>query len=839
VPPGTTIRKRILFLNPNGYGRPGVEEFTRTYVDSLIAAGISAEDVAVEYLNLNRGSDPEVQARLRELLLLQYGKHKLDLIVASQQASLDYLLTELPALAVGVPVLTAAPGVTPLPALRDIRVMTQRSRADFTGTLTQALALFPDTQRVVSVFGAAGPGQAMKRLFEEARRPLNDRLVFESLDTLTLEQMRRRVASLPPRTILILGTINQDRDGALVAPLQFTAELARLASAPAFGVFSSSVGDGIVGGSLLDVRGGARQLAGSSLAILDGRLAVRHGAITESPHVALYDWNALTRWHADLSVLPPDAVIVNQAPSLWETYPKTVSGALAVFVVLTLLLALLLGQRSRLRAARADASDSAERVRTLIDHAPEAILMYDADHDRIADCNTNAETLLGCDRAALLGSSPHVFLYADAAERAAGAAQATANLAQALGGAAILHERTVRRSDGSTFLAEVRLVRLPAAGRRLLRVGFIDITARKAAERELAQYRDHLEDLVQRRTEALSQALEDAHSANRAKSVFLAKMGHELRTPLNAIIGFSRLMAGAPHHTPDERRNLQLIHRAGSDLLQLINDILQLTRIDAGPVAPDSAPVPLRDLLDEVLAAAGERASRAGIGLRLDCGGVPQLVRVDAGALRQVLLHLLSNAVKFSPQGSVTLRVRGVARDARWSLAFAVIDHGIGIAPADQARIFEPFVQLGATDGAGLGLTVAHDLVALLGGALSVQSEPGHGAVFRFSLVVEASGHAAPAARPAWPPAPLAGTLQRAPQSALGMDELAQLTPDLRAALRAALQQLDLARVAMLLAPVPAGQASVVAHIEHMLREHQYPQLCALFDALASTENDA
>ncbi len=279
-----------------------------------------------------------------------------------------------------------------------------------------------------------------------------------------------------------------------------------------------------------------------------------------------------------------------------------------------------------------------------------------------------------------------------------------------------------------------------ADGRPVRMVGVnYDITAHKVAQQELRRHRIHLEDLVAERTDALSVAVRQAQAANQAKSIFLANMSHELRTPLNSVIGFSRLMADSKHMLPEEKRNLAIIHRSGHHLLTLINDILELSKIEAGRAVLQTEVVRLDDMLQEVMDMVSMRAGQTGVELVLDSAGLPGGARVDGTKLRQVLLNLMSNAVKFTSQGKVTLRVRASARGELCALSFAVIDTGPGISPEDQARIFEPFIQAdgpGSKEGTGLGLTISREFVQLMGGTLTVMSTPGEGASFQFTIAV-------------------------------------------------------------------------------------------------------
>ncbi|WP_035819984.1 sensor histidine kinase [Janthinobacterium sp. RA13] len=412
-------------------------------------------------------------------------------------------------------------------------------------------------------------------------------------------------------------------------------------------------------------------------------------------------------------------------------------------------------------------------------------------------------------------------------------------LRAALGaGQAFTHEYRILWPDGAIrYIKADAVIFRDGRGLPMRLVGSnYDITAHREAELELLRHRHHLEELVAERTSALSVAVSQAQAANRAKSTFLANMSHELRTPLNSVIGFSRLMAASPNMQDDEKRNLAIIHRSGNHLLTLINEILELSKGEAGHLQAQTAVVALAPLLQEVMDMLGMRAEQQGLALRLDCADLPAAVLLDATRLRQVLLNLMSNAVKFAGGGEVTLCVRGERRDGGlWMLSFAVSDTGIGIAPEDQQRIFEPFVQAdsaGPKDGTGLGLAISREFVQLMKGELTVESTPGQGATFRFSIPAQA------AQAPLQAPAPPAMPAQAAVLPALQAQDLLLLTGEERAALLVALRELNLARVAQLLAALPAAAAPLLVPLQAMLDQHQYRQLCVLLEsegALAHT----
>jgi two-component system sensor histidine kinase/response regulator len=265
-----------------------------------------------------------------------------------------------------------------------------------------------------------------------------------------------------------------------------------------------------------------------------------------------------------------------------------------------------------------------------------------------------------------------------------------------------------------------------------------DITDRKRADEELRMHKAHLEEMVQERTLAMEAALNQAQAANQAKSLFLANMSHELRTPLTSVIGFSQLLACDPSIGEGQKKKLGIISRSGNHLLTLINDILELSKIEAGRQQLIEQPTDIAELLDSLIEMMRIRTEQKGLELILSKGALPKGVLIDSGKLRQILLNLLSNAVKFTDQGAVTLEASGtLLEDGRERLDFAVLDTGIGIAAEDKERVFESFVQVAPTDkraGTGLGLSISQQFVKLMGSDLKIESTP-QGSKFRFSII--------------------------------------------------------------------------------------------------------
>ncbi|HKR65835.1 MAG TPA: ATP-binding protein, partial [Thermoanaerobaculia bacterium] len=270
----------------------------------------------------------------------------------------------------------------------------------------------------------------------------------------------------------------------------------------------------------------------------------------------------------------------------------------------------------------------------------------------------------------------------------------------------------------------------------LLIVGSIAALVRSRVRALHARQRE-LEQLVAVRTSELAESERRAMEANQAKSVFLANMSHELRTPLNAVLGFSQLLERSASVRGDDRTSLDIIRRAGEHLLGLINDVLSLSKIEAGRLTLDARPFSLQSMLRGVESMMRARADKAGLALvtRID-GELPEAVTGDEGKLRQVLVNLLGNAVKFTERGTVTLRVAW--RDDR--ARFEVEDTGHGIAASELDSLFEAFVQTEtgrkSKEGTGLGLVITREIVRLMDGDIAVRSTPGAGTTFSFDVAL-------------------------------------------------------------------------------------------------------
>ncbi|MGY6214490.1 PAS domain-containing protein [Methylolobus aquaticus] len=391
------------------------------------------------------------------------------------------------------------------------------------------------------------------------------------------------------------------------------------------------------------------------------------------------------------------------------------------------------------------------RLRAVLDGARDGILMADAATRRFVDANPAICAMLGYQCEDLLTMTPADIHPVDALPQVLDIFDRMAR------GELIAGEDVpVLRKDGTVFSADISATVLEIEGEHYLAGFFRDITARKQAEQELEAHRHHLEELVAQRTEALQraneeieQARERAEAATRAKSAFLANMSHEIRTPMNAILGLTHLIR-RDQTDPDQRARLGKIEGAGRHLLSIINDILDISKIEAGRLELEEVNFPLGAVLDHVRSLVMEQARDKNLVVELDRDHVPLWLRGDPTRLRQALLNYASNAVKFTERGVVTIRALLLEDDGESLLIrFEVEDTGAGIPPDKLDRLFQEFEQADASTtrrhgGTGLGLAITRRLADLMGGHAGVESSPGQGSTFWFVVRLQRGQAGAP-----------------------------------------------------------------------------------------------
>jgi len=385
---------------------------------------------------------------------------------------------------------------------------------------------------------------------------------------------------------------------------------------------------------------------------------------------------------------------------------------------------------SERKRAMADLLESEARFRTMFDQSPVSILIHDKESGAIIDANRTAYQSYGLTSLEALQAydiwMEAPFALEDALDWIARAADAPQTF-----------EWQSRKITGEIFWEQVNLRSVVISGaERILSIA-VDISARKQAEAELDRYRAHLEELVRTRTTELEDAKEAAESANVAKSQFLANMSHEIRTPMNAILGLTHILKNEITN-PEQLSKVHKVDRSSQHLLGILNDILDLSKIEAGAFTLEQAPLNLAAVIDNVGSIMAERIAEKGLAFPRECDPALAALTLSGDPLRlgQILINLLGNAAKFTERGQVALRARLVGRQEQSvEVRFEVEDTGIGITPEQQSRLFRQFEQADSSTtrrfgGTGLGLSICRHLARLMGGDAGVSSVFGQGSTF-------------------------------------------------------------------------------------------------------------
>lgn len=742
--------KRILLLCSYHAGDSWTDRVVEGFREGL--RGRPGVELFVEYMDARRMPPARVAKALRGLLTAKYGDLQPDLLACADDPAYDFLLENRAELFPGRPVVFCG--------VNDFTEARRRGQADITGvneapdikgTIELILRLQPGVKELLAVTSdRLSTYRANADRLQRAMQDLGFPLKLTELRNVTTEQIRQALRLLGPDTAVLRTSTLLREDGQEYPFVEGGRLLAANSPVPMYILWDFDLGLGAVGGSIVSGRAQGGTAAALALRVLAGEPA---DAVTvhDSPNEEVVEWPGLLRFGLDPARIPRHAQILEKPRSDWERYRPWIIGAVTFLVLETLLAGVLVVSIVRRKRAESALQAGEARFRAIFDSLGDAIFVHDAATGELLDVNRRMSQMYG--------HSPEKVRRLSIEDLSAGEPpwsqiEAMERLRRARTEGPQVFDWLAKDCEGHLFWVEVSMRAIMLDGQERILVAVRDIADRKRTEQALAELNRDLERLVDERTEELRVKAEELAAANKRlleldqlKSAFLASVSHELRTPLTSILGFAKVTARefARHFRPDaagapemETRaerisaNLEIIQREGERLTRLINDFLDLTRIESGRSEWADREIDTATVVR--LAAEGARgffSELEDVRYSVDVEeGLPRLV-MDPDRLEQVVVNIVSNAAKFTAAGKVELRA---ARSDGGGVRIAVEDTGRGIAAGELDRIFDKFHQAQSGDtttdkpkGTGLGLAICRHIVVHYGGSIRAESEKGRG----------------------------------------------------------------------------------------------------------------
>ncbi|NKB22737.1 MAG: response regulator [Alphaproteobacteria bacterium] len=734
-------KKRILFIASYSPSFPSFFDQINGLKTGLRENGFGKGSyfLDIEYLDSKRFPLAARAKQLEADLATKFKKlPPYDLIVAADDNALNFtrerqstLLRGSKVVFLGVNNVSLALKQNALPDI--VGVVERRSAGE---TLDLIKRLFPKNNAIHVIGDETPTGKINHRFFKAAARTRSNlNIVEHSLARLTYGQLFERFKKIPENTAVFLNSVHRDKTGANQNWEEFIARLKAVYKGPIFSLQKAPIGHGALGGKVVTHVEQGRAAALLVSQILSGIPSGNLRVIDESPNLYLFDFHELERFNLNKSALPRGSRIINTPTTILNEYAHWVVVGVLVFALQLVLILVLTNTIRQRRLAEVSLRESDARFRAFFDNSPSIMYMKTPDH-KMTMVNARYLEFYGSGKTTVLGNRGGSSLTEEQRKKAEELDRAVFETEKAAS-----DELSITSHAGVTGDFIVTKFPILADNETIIGIGGIntDVTVLRKRETQLTEARNQAEEAA--RQSAI--AAELAEEANRTKSRFLATMSHEIRTPMNGVLGMAEVLAQTTLND-DQQDYVQTIRESGKALLDLLNDILDLSKIEAGRIELEMLNLSLSDLLSAAEGLWKHPASEKGLrfSIQNDAPNV-QSIKSDLGRLRQVVNNLVGNAIKFTHEGQIELRVIEENRDNDLiGLRFEVRDSGIGIDEKQIEKLFSPFSQADSSTtrqygGTGLGLTISKNLVEMFGGEIGVESTPGEGSVFWFTIAAE------------------------------------------------------------------------------------------------------
>jgi PAS domain S-box-containing protein len=701
--------KNVLVLHAFESNVPVFELADRGIRAALDAGGVGIRNQFFEYLDLARNPGLHHARLMAELMRLRYGQRKIDAIITMYPEALHFALNEGLRIFPRVPIvaLWMQEGVE-LPKTGR-RIVQNIPKRDIAGTLEIALQLVPDAKRVYVVAGAYETDIGTENLARRAFKKWEDRLEFSYLSNMPLEEVLTKISGAPPGTIVLVLPFTMDVTGRIFTIKEVSQRVSRVSPAPVFGFYQILLGQGIVGGSLLNYEEVGARAGELALDILKGVTPPENlPDVLEVPHVPVFDWQQLRRWKLSESVLPKGSIVINRRLSFWD-FKYHILGALVFIIGQSFLIAGLLVHRSRRRSAEDSLRRKTEELNRFFSVTLDLLCIANTDGGFLL-LNPAWEKILGYTEEELRAKRLYDFIHPEDLMKTREVFPTLASQEKE-----VTFENRCRCKDGTYRWLEWTAV--PVGN--LIYAAARDVTERLKADAEARERREEL-----------------AHVARIATmGEMTTSLAHEINQPLAAIRSNAeaaqRFLSQAAPDISEARQILDDIIRDDRRAGEVVHRVQSLVRKEK----------PIQDFLDlnktiqEAVGLIGGEFLLHGLSITTELSQDLKMIRGDRVQLQQVILNLVLNsaaAMKNAPRAQRKIIVRTAMEDSG-TVKASVTDFGTGIDENNIGRLFEPFYTT-KPEGLGMGLSISQGIIKAHGGTMEASNNPDGGATFAFTL---------------------------------------------------------------------------------------------------------
>lgn len=722
-------RQRLLFISSYHPSFPSFDLQVRGLRTALKESGFGSDSVLmdIEFIDSKRFPKARQIPAFRAMLTTKLQNlPRYDAVIVGDDNAFSFALDEQEGLFRDLPIVFLAVNNVP-------RAIAQNNNPGVTGivektsgknTLALINRLYPNAENIYLIHEEVTPtGKANSARARQSIRELGLRnVVMISTSKLSYTELWQRLSLIPADSPVMLSGAYRDRDGQRLDYLQLLAEAKKVFLGPIFSSQKHGIQHGVLGGHVVSHLEQGKHAGRMAASILSGVPVSKIKVEDQSPNVFMFDHNELTRLKIDPAALPSSATIVNQPEADLQSYLAWfVAGGIALALQMTLIVFLVKTIRHR-KTAEIALRDNENRLRAFLDHSPSAMYIKDRDH-RLVMINARYMQLHNVSEEDVIGKRGGSKLTPEEREKMEAVDQNVMDSA--------IPTASTLAIPGKGYFSVSKFPVFDADG-MVVGVGGINTDVTKLHERE---------EMLEQAKIAAEATAQEAQVANRAKSEFLASMSHEIRTPLNGVLGMAGLLLDSPLDD-EQRSHVKTIRSSGGLLLSLLNDILDLSKIEAGKLELEQIDFDLDDIIQSVADLWSPKAFAAGIGFSHDSSNVVAPVLLsDPTRIRQILFNFMSNALKFTEAGSIKIAVsQEKLADGTIRSRFEVRDTGAGIAADTVSTLFQKFAQADTSitrkhGGTGLGLAISKQLAEAMGGEIGVDSTIGEGSTFWFTIV--------------------------------------------------------------------------------------------------------